>query len=137
MMMKVIRLFLLLTLFVNCSIFNGQKGSSRPIEGKIIFSITEGYPVGSVTEPKIKLSLRTEKIYPCCNWIIKTDIRIENNEIIVRLLGIYVPEICLTAFGPAVFMSFLNIPEGKYSLCFYSEEENTVSYTHLTLPTKA
>ncbi len=64
------------------------------------------------------LSMATEEIYPCCNWSIKSEIAVQGNKISIDFLGIYVPEICLTALGPATSTSFLDISNREYSLYF-------------------
>ncbi len=106
-----------LFVFLGCSIFKSEE--SKPIEGNIIFSVKEGYrDYSSISEPSIMLSMVTEKIYPCCNWSIICDVIVDGNIVSVDFLGIYIPEICLTALGPAHYTSFLDIPEGEYSLYF-------------------
>ena len=104
-------------IFLSCGIFDPEK--LKPIEGNIIFSIQEGYrDHDSISEPSIMLSMATEKICPCCNWSIISEITMHGNKISIDVLGIYVPEICFTAVGPAQSTSFLDISEGKYSLYF-------------------
>jgi hypothetical protein len=104
-------------IFLRCDIFDSA--DIRPIEGNIIFSIKEGYETyTSISEPRVMLSMATEKIYHCCNWSIISEITVMSNIILIDLLGIYVPELCLRAFGPATSTSFLPIPNGEYSLRF-------------------
>lgn len=110
-----------LFVFLSCDIFNSNE--LRPIEGNIIFSIQEGYPnPDSISEPSIMLLMVTEKTYPCYNWSIISEITVQDNKILIDVLGIYVPEICLTALGPATSTSFLDISEGKYLLYFSYRE---------------
>ena len=110
-----------LLVFLGCDIFDSSEKELRPIEGNIIFSVKEGYKNhDSISEPSIMLSMATEKIYPCCNWSIISKIAVQSNKISIDFLGIYVPEICLTALGPATFTSFLDISNGEYSLYFSS-----------------
>jgi len=107
-----------LFLLLSCDIFDSQE--LKPIESDIIFSVQEGYrDHDSVSEPTIMLSMATEKHYGCCNWQIVSEIGVQRSQIAVHILGIYAPEICLPAFGPAQSTSFLEISEGKYSLYFY------------------
>ena len=104
---------------LSCGIFDSSEKELKPIEGNIIFSVQEGYTnYDSISEPSIMLLMVTEKTYPCCNWSIISDIAVQSNKISIDFLGIYVPEICLTAFGPAQSTSFLDISEGEYSLYF-------------------
>jgi hypothetical protein len=101
-----------------CGIFDTDS-ELAPIEGEISFSVKEGYAdYLEIAEPKIFLSLSTEKIYPCCNWSIVSKIVFQRDVISVELLGIYIPDICLTALGPATSKSFLGLVEGQYVLKF-------------------
>jgi hypothetical protein len=105
-----------------CKIFKTPK-NLQPIEGNIVFSIKEGYEHPySVGEPRIMLKMVTEKIYPCYNWTIDSDVGVRDKSINVTLNGIYVPEICFTALGPATFSSFLDLPNGDYVLTFTAGE---------------
>jgi hypothetical protein len=65
--------------------------------------------------------MATEKIYACCNYRIVADISLRENNISVKLLGIHIPDNCLTALGPAFSEKFLNIHEGVYRLNFLYE----------------
>ncbi len=96
-----------------------DSAENEPIESNIIFNVKEGYEdYDSICEPHVVLRMSTETIYPCCNWSIISEITGMSGAILVDLLGIYVPRICLTAFGPATSTSFLDISNGEYSLCF-------------------
>lgn len=118
--MKNTKLFIVILLgmfLLSCGIFDSA--DIRPIEGNIIFSVKEGYEhYDSISEPSIMLSMTTEKIYHCYNWSIISEITIMSNKILIDFLGIYVPLVCLRAFGPATSTSFLNISNGEYSLYF-------------------
>jgi hypothetical protein len=87
------------------------------IEGRVFFKVYEGrqnsYLAG---RPRIILEMRTEKIYGCCNNRIISEITRSGSYITVNLKGILVPEVCLTALGPAGSRDFLDLPEGVYSL---------------------
>lgn len=107
------------SIFLNCEIFDLGNGRSEPIEGDITFFVNEGYEhPGSMAEPRIRLSMRTEKIYGCCNFSIESNVSRYPSVVFVQLLGIHMPDVCLTAFGPAASSTFLDLPEGKYSLYF-------------------
>jgi len=104
---------------LSCRIFDSSEGRLKPIESNIIFSVQEGYQDhNSISEPSIMLSMATEKIYGCCNYTIMSEVSVEGKVISIGLSGIYAPEICLTALGPATSLSFLDISNGEYSLCF-------------------
>ena len=127
--LKTLSLFIIATftfIFLSCD--NSDYENLEPIEGNIIFNIQEGYRnLYSISEPDIMLSMATEKIYPCFNWSIISEATIQGNKISINILGIYVPEMCLTALGPAESILFLDIPEGEYSL-YFSYENVTDSY---------
>lgn len=102
---------------MNCS---QESGNLAPIEGRILFKVHEGHKESNGNlEPGIMLSMKTEKIYSCCNFSITSEILKVGNHIGVRLLGINMPSVCLTALGPAVSNEFLDISRGVYSLDFF------------------
>lgn len=111
-------LILILSFFtlMSCDIFD-HGDNIIAIEGDIIFSVKEGYKhYDSICEPSILLSMETEKIYGCCNFTIESEIGIYDSKILIDISGIYVPEICLTALGPATSKSFLDVSNGEYLL---------------------
>ncbi len=117
-----------LLLFLCCDIFDSSEKELKPIEGNITFGIQEGYQVhDAISKPSIMLSMVTEKIYPCFNWSIISRIRVKNNEISIDFLGIYLPEVCATAVGPAKSTSFVDISEGEY-LLYLSYKDITDRY---------
>ncbi|MGB7062908.1 MAG: hypothetical protein WBF13_11225 [Candidatus Zixiibacteriota bacterium] len=108
-----------LLLFLGCGIFDSEKGEVRPIEGNLIFRFQEGYQDHeAISEPRLILSMLTEKMYPCCNWSIRSKTAVRNNQISIDVSGIYAPEVCATAIGPATSRSFLDVSTGEYSIYF-------------------
>ena len=108
-----------LLFFIGCGIFDSPEKELKPIEGNVVFSIQERYQDPDTNrKPSIMLSAVTEKTYSCCNWSIISKVTAQSDKISIDFLGIYVPEVCLTAVGPAGSTSFLNISTGVYSLCF-------------------
>jgi len=124
--LKTLSLFIIATLiFIFLSCDNSDYENLEPIEGNIIFNIQEGYRnLESISEPDIMLSMATEKIYPCFNWSVISETTIQGNKISINILGIYVPEMCLTALGPAESVLFLDISEGEYSLYFPEDKKH-------------
>lgn len=123
--------FLLATslLFLSCGVFDSSEGELKPIEGNLIFRFEEGYQDhGGISEPSIRLSMVTEKTYPCYNWSIRSQVMVQNREILVRVFGVYVPEVCATAIGPAAWSSFLDISTGEYSV-YFSYRDMTDRYS--------
>lgn len=125
---QILRFILLiaLCLFINCE--KGQRpigrtyGNFAPIEGNIIFKVLEGHKEPHCNcIPGIMLYMETEKIYGCYNFSIMSEILQTGNNLTVKLLGIYIPDICLTALGPARSKKFLYIPRGQYTLNFLHE----------------
>lgn len=86
-------------------------------EGRILFAVREAYPFGQEgVEPTIVLDLETEKIYGCCNYSIESAFRRIGNRLLVGIEGIYMPELCLTALGPAYASRELVLEAGSYTL---------------------
>lgn len=86
-------------------------------DGRIFFAVSEAYPGGKEgVEPSLFLSMDTEKIYACCNYSIETFFLRLGSLLSVDVRGIYKPDICLTALGPAGWGDFLELEEGVYSL---------------------
>ena len=103
-----------LVLFAACA----QKNITAR-EGRLFFAVHEAYPGGKEgVEPSLLLSMETEKIYGCCNFIIDAFIHHLGSLLSVDIRGILQPDICLTALGPACLGHFLELEEGVYSLEF-------------------
>lgn len=118
-----------LLLLPGCGIFDSSKGELKPIEGNLIFRFQEGYQDhGGISEPGIRLSMVTEKTYPCCNWSIRSKVTVQKGAILIRVFGVYVPEVCATAIGPAAWSSFLDISTGEYSV-YFSYRDMTDRYS--------
>lgn len=104
-----------------CNITHKTHLGQEPIDGNIQFGISESYANYNLpSHPQIFLSLKTEKIYGCMNYQIANTITIKNGTVDVRISGITVPEICLTALGPATAKTSLDLPNGNYKLVLHS-----------------
>lgn len=110
-------LFLLSISFLQCDLTESGKGDLRPLEGNLFVSVREGFPAYD-TPPEIYLTLRTEKIYPCSNWSVRFKQRNVENLYYFTIEGIYSPDICLTALGPATASQKFSLQEGDYILNF-------------------
>lgn len=131
-------ILLILLLSENCDIFDSNKLEKLPLEGNILFCATNAESPDTATYRKIKMSIVTEKTYPCANYSIVTRVSKHYNNITIALLYITVPEICLTALGPASTELLFNLKEGTYFLNFYAKEvtdkyELSVSDSTLTI----
>ncbi len=92
-------------------------GTNDTIDGRVIVRIFERYSVyGLPDSPTIFLGMQTERIYPCCNFSILADIYSNASIVTVQLKGIFEPEACLTALGPATYSKPLALPAGTYQL---------------------
>jgi len=102
---------------LGCDIFDSEE--LTPIEGNIIFTVQEGYQdYFAIAKPQILMPMATEKIYPCINFDIVSDISHFPNMILTEPLGIYEPDICFTALGPARSEVSLPLPSGTFHLLF-------------------
>lgn len=106
--------------FIACDFFSSddnKHGTTIPSKGGFIFSVEEGYVNWSESaDPKILLSMQTDQIYSCCNYSILANTGWANGKLRVEVLGIFKPDICLTATGPAKLRRQLDLPTGEYEL---------------------
>ncbi|UMB61251.1 hypothetical protein MHL31_03380 [Lutibacter sp. A80] len=118
-------LFILISLIVfscnsNDEISNNSEYSEfingNSIESDITFMPEEIYLTNEAQEPQLKLRLITEEIYPCINYGIATTAFINTNELIIRFDGLIIPELCLTAIGPAT--SYIDLTENITKITF-------------------
>jgi len=118
--MKARHLLFLLVVFMFFFSMTCGVSSLHPVDSTVIFKITEGYPMYDCNcQPVIVLSMETEKIYGCMNFLIESQVkRLSADGIRVDLLGIKEPEVCLTALGPATFTAVLDLEERSYDLLF-------------------
>jgi hypothetical protein len=109
-----------LLLVQGCGLFDDDdQGSLTPLEGLIKVEVKEYYPdYTTVSDPQLYLQMVTEKIYPCMNYGISNTLVTNPGRIDVNIHGIFTPDICLTALGPAGSMKRLNAPQGNYRLTF-------------------
>ncbi len=112
---------LLLILSSECNITHKTHLGQEPIDGKLQFGISESYEKYDVpSPPQIFLNLKTEKIYGCVNYQISYTATIKNGTVDVRISGVTIPEICLTALGPATAKTSLDLSNGNYKLVLHS-----------------
>lgn len=111
----------LVMLSSGCNITHKTHVKQEPIDGKVEFGISELYENYDVpSHPQIFLSLKTQKIYGCMNYQVANTTTIKNGTVDVRISGVIIPEICLTALGPATAKTNLNLPNGNYKLVLHS-----------------
>jgi hypothetical protein len=66
------------------------------------------------TQPGEYVFISTDSIYPCCNWTLDIYQRNTGHAASFDINGIDIPDMCLTALGPATFESSIHFSEGQY-----------------------
>lgn len=108
-----------------------EKSSSysyQVVNSDIVVTMNEalGNPDRSFT-----LKLKTDQAYPCINYSLITDTKISGNNITVEVLGLYIPDICLTAIGPAsAALAIPDMQDMTYNIVF--KIGTNISYGRLT-----
>jgi hypothetical protein len=113
-MKKSIIIIIILIGLVSCG--KTPKYDYQVVDSDIVIKMREelGNPNRS-----FKLNLLTEKGYPCMNYPLITNSDASSNKIIVDILGIYIQDMCLTAFGPATAtIPLSNIQNKSYDIEF-------------------
>jgi hypothetical protein len=90
--------------------------TANSIDRDIEFMPEEIYNDGAIQTPSLKLKLITSEIFPCVNYDLSTTEFTNGNELVIRFDEIITPEICLTAFGPAI--SYIDLPENTDKITF-------------------
>ena len=108
---------------LGCNLLDSETDKLDPIEGNILFSATYDSTELLHAHSGFLLLMKTEKIYSCCNFEIRSLISSNENNINIELLGIYLPDICATALGPASSRLPLDLSNGEYELTFDYEQQ--------------
>jgi hypothetical protein len=90
----------------------------QPITSRVTFRLQETHHLYQEGDPSIALTMVTEREYGCMNYSIRNRISVREGRIFADLFGIFVPEVCLTAMGPAHSHSPLGLSNGDYLLRF-------------------
>jgi hypothetical protein len=86
------------------------------VDSDIIIKMNEEL---SSTARSFELSLLTDSAYPCVNYSLITNSSATTTKITVDILGVYTPDICATAIGPATsVIPFSNIQNKSYDIEF-------------------
>lgn len=73
-----------------------------------------------------ELVAQTEESMPCANYKIRHSIDRKSSRLEIHFKDILIPELCLTAFGPAsTIISLGSIPSGNYEVRFLLNGETT------------
>jgi hypothetical protein len=81
--------------------------SYEPVNSDIKISIWETI---DSTGRSLQFKCETKEIFPCFNYQIVTRFTKYPNSFVIDFTGIYIPEMCLTAFGPALSIIDLGNP---------------------------
>jgi hypothetical protein len=108
-------LFLLMLTLVGCK----EEVNTNDIESDIL--IEARTIVG-----RNELVAHTEESMPCANYKIRHSIDRKSSRLEIHFKDILIPELCLTAFGPAsTIISLGTIPSGNYEVRFFLNGETT------------
>ena len=116
---------ILVVLFsLSCDLLDPSSGKMLPLEGNVNFFISEEHWIiedgnisfGFETEPRIALSMRTEKIYMCGNYTIEAAMSVAGDDIFIDISGIIAPDICYCGCDVARAFIPLDIREGVHRL---------------------
>ena len=123
--MKKIIYIIILTLALTHNAFSAGSSGDGDSSDKIsnytkahnLIKSAKKYDSSDMDTPLLKLKLVTAKFYPCKSYSIYITELIEDNKLIVELIGISKGELCLTAIGPAK-SSDIKLPRniGKYHM---------------------
>jgi hypothetical protein len=96
-----------------------------PIEGEAILSVWEEFASASEQDKVLlKFNFRTEKVYPCSNYRLRSRIEKQGSLISIAVPEVNVGGLCLTTMGPAGGSEKLFLPFGGYNIVF--EYANTI-----------
>jgi hypothetical protein len=126
-------LFVILITSINC---DGGEAPDKNLDESLVkyyIDIKETHIYNKqISEPKISLSLVTKEIFGCCNYTIKYLKEQKNNTIDIVITGLNMPDVCLTACGPAASSDNLDLKNGEYRIniiCEYMRDAYDVKVT--------
>ena len=106
-------LLVMLALGTGCS-EDADRGVYGPVDSRIEIGLVEDLNAGGRT---LSLNCSTEKIYGCYNFLILNEAQVSGSTVTLFFTGIYKPQICLRALGPARAVIHLGtLPDGTYLL---------------------
>ena len=87
---------------------------------ELSFAIREGYYVDPPPPPpQIALIVETTKQYPCFNYWLESELHVADHLLrVVVTDSVHIPQVCLTAIGPAQYRAALPVSAGRYTLEF-------------------
>jgi len=109
-------IFELTTLDAVCQIISDWPSRTVPLDSNLVLAFEEAG--GEVT-----LKMWTEKIYGCCNYQIDAQLsHVGPQQLEMVIRGLYQPEVCLEAMGPATREADLGRVDGVYELVFVYQD---------------
>lgn len=100
---------------MQCNVFENGPSHFENVSGKVIVGFSEGYPSGA-GEPATMLTMSSVKIYGCMNYTFLYTLTKSQDSIHLAILGVTIGEICLTALGPAVASTPIELASGAYNM---------------------
>jgi len=90
----------------------------QPLESGVQFTLMDGYDLNGTAPgiPALYLAVATETIYGCMNYPLEATVRRAGSTTTVELEGVRKVNTCLTATGPALFRTRLDLPAGASTL---------------------
>lgn len=83
--------------------------------GTLRFAVEESWPEpDSASDPVVSVRIETERQFPCINYGLETDDRLDGNRLTVRVEEVVRPSTCLTAIGPAQTGIVVDLTAGDY-----------------------
>ena len=107
-------LFVLIFLFQYCTDSTSPELNFERIDSRLNIVVREEL---TASNPNLILNCRTERIYPCCNYGIDYSVVKGAKYFKIRFTKIVMPQICLTALGPAgCSINLGSLADGQYTL---------------------
>ncbi|MDG5766700.1 hypothetical protein QA596_04410, partial [Balneolales bacterium ANBcel1] len=111
-------MIILIALLQGCNLFDTK--SSYPETGiaddGLLINFRELHKDYEGSDPELYLEMQTNKFLECANYFIDYQKTFKDTSIDIRLLGIDIGPVCLTAFGPAYVYTPFSDVEGKIEL---------------------
>lgn len=98
----------------------------KPLDSDLTVTFFEPYVSQSDGDFQLAVSLTTDKIYGCYNNEVHATLRNRGHDVFVEIGGIYFPDLCLTAIGPAMYRNTLHLAAGEYRLHMRSSRGDDV-----------
>lgn len=106
-------IFLIGAVLGACDLLGGEAETAEV--GTLLFAVEESWPEpDSASAPVISVRIETERQFPCINYGLETDERLDGNRLTIRVEEVVRPSTCLTAIGPAQTGIVVDLVAGHY-----------------------